>query len=132
MTDQPEPVAAWHRVAGSKDPAQLRELLADDVVFRSPAVFSPQKGRAATTLYLTAAMNVLGPTLRYLDEWYGPTSAVLEFEADLDGVAVHGVDMLRWNKAGSLTGFTVMVRPVKGLQELMMRMGAELARLTRQ
>jgi hypothetical protein len=130
--DRPAPVTAWHAVARSKDPALLRELLADDVVFRSPAVFSPQAGRAATTLYLIAAINVLGSTLRYLDEWYGESSAVLEFEADLDGVVVHGVDMIRWNTAQELTNFTVMVRPVKGLQELMTRMGAELARLTRQ
>jgi hypothetical protein len=130
--DRPAPVAAWHAIARSKDPALLRGLLADDVVFRSPAVFSPQAGRAATTLYLIAAISVLGPTLRYLDEWYGQSSAVLEFEAELDGVVVHGVDMIRWNAAQELTNFTVMVRPVKGLQELMTRMGAELARLTRQ
>lgn len=131
MTDQPGPVGAWHEIARSKDPARLRDLLADDVVFRSPAVFAPQKGRAATTLYLTAAINVLGPTLRYVDEWYAESSAVLEFEADLGGVVVHGVDLIRWDDAGKLTSFTVMVRPVKGLQELMARMGSELARLTR-
>ena len=67
---------------------------------------------------------MLGPTLRYVDEWYGESSAVLEFEADLDGVVVHGVDMIRWNDAGKLTSFTVMVRPVKGLQQLMGKMGA--------
>ena len=99
-------------------------------MFRSPAVFAPQRGRAATTLYLTAAVAVLGPTVRYGDEWYGETSAVLEFEADLDGVVVHGVDMIRWNDEGRLTSFTVMVRPVKGLQALMTRMQAELAGLT--
>ena len=132
MTQQPPPVAGWHEIARTKDPALLDDLLADDVVFRSPAVFAPQPGRAATTLYLTAAINVLGPTLRYQDEWYAPTSAVLEFEADLDGVVVHGVDMIRWNDAGKLTSFTVMVRPIKGLQELMTRMAAELTRLTNQ
>jgi hypothetical protein len=129
---RPEPVRAWHDVARSKDLDLLSGLLADDVVFRSPAVFSPQEGRAATTLYLTAAIAVLAPTLSYVDEWYAESSAVLEFEADLDGVVVHGVDMMRWNEAGKLVSFTVMVRPVKGLQQLMALMGAELARLTRQ
>lgn len=128
---QPEPVRAWHELVASRELAQLGALLADDVVFRSPAVFSPQVGRAATTLYLSAAMTVLGPTVRYVDEWYGPSSAVLEFEAELDGVVVHGVDMMRWNDAGRLTSFTVMVRPVKGLQQLMIMMSAELARLIR-
>jgi len=71
----------------------LGDLLADDVVFRSPAVFAPQPGRAVTTLYLTAAIAVLGPSLRYVDEWYGETSAVLEFEADVDGALVGGASL---------------------------------------
>ena len=128
---RPEPVRAWHALVESGDATLLAPLLADDVVFRSPAVFTPQAGRAATTLYLTAAMAVLGPSIRYVDEWYGPAGAVLEFEAELDGVAVHGVDMMRWNDSGKLTDFTVMMRPVKGLQQLMLAMSAELARLTR-
>lgn len=130
MTEQPAPVRAWHEIARARDASRLGELLADDVVFRSPAVFAPQPGRAVTTLYLTAAIEVLGPSLRYVDEWYGESSAVLEFEADLDGVAVHGIDMMRWNDAGKLTSFTVMVRPIKGLQTLMTHMQAALARLT--
>ena len=130
MIEQPGPVRAWHDIARARDASRLGELLADDVVFRSPAVFAPQPGRAVTTLYLTAAIAVLGPSLHYLDEWYGEASAVLEFEADLDGIVVHGVDMIRWDDAGRLTSFTVMVRPVKGLQALMTRMQAELARLT--
>ena len=91
---------AWHAVVQSGDPALLDDLLADDVVFRSPAVFKPQEGKAVTTRYLTSAMAVLGPSLRYVGEWHGETSAVLEFEADLDGVYVQGVDMLRWNGDG--------------------------------
>jgi len=128
MTLQPPAVAAWHAIADSLDPSGLDGLLADEVVFRSPAVHTPQEGKLVTTAYLTAAMHVLGPTLRYLQEWYGERSAVLEFAADLDGVHVHGVDMLRWNDADRLVEFTVMVRPVKGLQELIARMGAELQR----
>jgi hypothetical protein len=118
MPGQPEPLRAWHAIVESGDPALLDDLLADDVVFRSPAVFRPQEGKALATLYLTAAIAVLGPTLRYVGEWHGPDSAVLEFEADLDGMFVHGVDMLRWNADGKLTGFTVMVRPLRGLQKL--------------
>lgn len=130
MSEQPAPVRAWHDIARSRDASRLVDLLADDVVFRSPAVFTPQAGRAVTTLYLTAAIQVLGPSLRYVDEWCGDASAVLEFEAELDDVVVHGVDMIRWNDAGRLTSFTVMVRPVKGLQKLVSMMGAELSRLT--
>ena len=118
MSAQPPAVKAWHAVAESGDPALLDGLLADDVVFRSPAVFAPQPGKDLTTRYLRSAMVVLGPSLRYIGEWYGPSSAVLEFEAQLDGMYVHGVDMLRWNDEDRLVSFTVMVRPMRGLTKL--------------
>jgi hypothetical protein len=124
----PGPVAAWHALADSRDPAGLDALLADDCVFRSPAVHAPQEGKALTTAYLSAALVVLGPTLTYVREWYGADSAVLEFEAELDGLTVHGVDMLTWGSDGRLTDFTVMVRPFKGLTTLMEHMAAELPR----
>jgi len=126
MTEQPPAVKAWHAVVKSGDPALLDALLADDVVFRSPAVFAPQEGKDLTTLYLRGAMAVLGPSLRYVGEWYGPSSAVLEFEAELDGLYVHGVDMLRWNDDDRLTGFTVMVRPMRGLTKLIELMQSQL------
>lgn len=132
MSDQPAALRAWHEIASTKDPAPLDALLADDVVFRSPAVFKPQEGKAITTAYLTAALTVLGPTLRYVGEWFDATSAVLEFEADLDGTLVHGVDMLRWDAAGRLTSFTVLVRPLRGLEALMPRMAEQLAALAKQ
>ncbi|MEO9322304.1 nuclear transport factor 2 family protein [Nocardioides sp. C4-1] len=127
-TTAPAPVQAWHRFVESRDPAGLDVLLADGCVFRSPAVHTPQEGKAVTAAYLHAAMVVLGPELRYLDEWYGEQSAVLEFETVVGGLSVHGVDMLRWGDDGLLTSFTVMVRPVKGLHAVIEAMGAELTR----
>lgn len=127
MPDQPPAVRAWHAVAESRDPALLADLLADDVEFRSPAVFRPQQGKALTTLYLTGAIVVLGPSLRYLHQWHDETSAVLEFEAELDGVYVQGIDMLRWNDEDKLVSFTVMVRPMRGLEKLIELMSRELA-----
>ena len=124
----PETVAAWHRLAEARDAAQLDALLAEDCVFRSPAVHTPQEGKALTTQYLSAALVVLGPTLRYRREWYAEDSAVLQFEAELDGLTVHGVDMLTWGSDGRLTDFAVMVRPFKGLTTLMEHMAAELPR----
>ena len=124
----PETIAAWHRIVETKDPALLDGLLADDCVFRSPAVHTLQEGKALTTAYLSAALVVLGPTLTYVREWYGEDSAVLEFNASLDGLTVHGVDMLTWRPDGRLTDFTVMVRPFKGLTTLMEHMAAELSR----
>ena len=126
MSDRPPALHRWHRVAESRDPALLGDLLDENCVFRSPAVHAPQEGKALTTAYLEAALGVLGPTLTYRREWWDEASAVLEFEADLDGIAVHGVDMLRWGGDDRLTEFTVMVRPFKGLTTLMERMAAQL------
>ncbi|HEX4244015.1 MAG TPA: nuclear transport factor 2 family protein [Acidimicrobiales bacterium] len=123
---RPAAVTAWHAVVDSRDPARLSDLLAEGVVFHSPAVFSPQEGKQLTTAYLSAAMVVLGPTLRYVEEWYSDHSAVLEFEADLEGTFVQGIDMMRWNSADRLVEFTVMVRPFRGIEKLIELMSRQL------
>jgi hypothetical protein len=127
MRDQPAALSRWHAVVKSKDPALLDGLLADEVVFRSPAVFAPQEGKALTSSYLSAALKVLGPSLRYVGQWHDNASAALEFEADLDGIYVQGTDILRWNAEGQLVSFTVMVRPLRGLQKLVELMALQLA-----
>ena len=124
MADMPSPVAAWHAIAEARDPAGLADLLADDVVFRSPAVHGDQEGKELTTAYLSAAVVVLGPTLTYRRQWYAESNAVLEFEAELDGLKLHGIDLLQWNDAGKLIEFTVMVRPIRGLEKLIEKMAA--------
>jgi hypothetical protein len=120
-------------VVQSKDPAGLDDLLADDCVFRSPAVHTPQEGKDTTAHYLRSALVVLGPTLTYRREWYAERSAVLQFEATLDGpegrsISVDGIDMITWGDDGRITEFAVMVRPVKALHRLMELMAAELFR----
>ncbi len=122
----PNRSSRWHQIVQEQDPALLDDLLADDCVFRSPAVHTPQEGKPLTTAYLSAALVVLGPTLSYQHEWWDAGSAVLEFTAELDGLQVHGIDMLRWGSDGRVTEFTVMVRPFKGLTQLMTLMAAEL------
>src|SRR5687768_9388768 len=109
MTERPEPLSRWHRIVEDQDPALLDRFLADDCVFLSPAVHTPQEGKPLTTAYLSAAMVVLGPTLSYQHEWWDAGSAVLEFTAELEGMQVHGIDMLRWGSDGRVTEFTVMV-----------------------
>jgi hypothetical protein len=127
MPDQPVPLSRWHAVVESGSPALLDDLLADEVVFRSPAVFAPQEGKALTAGYLSAAFKVLGPSLRYVGQWHDDAGAVLEFEADLGGTYVQGVDILRWNAEGRLVSVTVMVRPLRGLQKLVDLMALQLA-----
>lgn len=129
MTDpRPVPVRAWHDIVRTQDLDRLDALLADDVVFRSPAVHTPQEGKALTTAYLTAALLVLGPGLTYHRELVGEDSAMLEFTTVVGGKQVHGIDLMRWDDDGRLVEFTVMVRPLQGLTALVEAMGEALQR----
>ena len=122
-------IARWHDYVERREPALLEALIAERAVFQSPAVHTPQEGKALTIKYLSAAMIVLGAeSFRYLGEWIGETSAVLEFEAEVDGLTVNGVDMIWWDEAGRITRFKVMVRPLKALHAVIERMRAELMR----
>ncbi|PPJ25825.1 polyketide cyclase [Nocardia nova] len=127
-TETPPPVTAWHRLVDNPDAAGLRDLLAPDVVFRSPAVNTPQNGRDRAFAYLWAALQVLGPTMTYSQEWYEGDSAVLRFSASVDELVIDGVDIIRWDADGRLTEFTVMIRPFKALQAVVDAMGTQLAR----
>jgi Glyoxalase-like domain len=122
-------LARWHRIVASRDIADLDDLLAEEAVFESPAVHTPQSGKAITYKYLAAASVVLmNDSFRYVGEWLGERSAVLEFKCMLGEIEVDGIDMIEWNDAGRITRFKVMVRPIKALQTLMPLMAAELAK----
>lgn len=126
----PEPIVRWHQMVDARDPRGLRDWLAEDVVFHSPVVHTPQRGRTITALYLQAAFEVFfSGDFRYVREVCGARDAVLEFETVIDGVQVNGVDMIRWNDAGQVTDFKVMVRPLKGINAVHQRMGEMLARM---
>jgi ketosteroid isomerase-like protein len=123
----PTAITAWHHVAKNHDIAALKHLLADDVVFESPVVHTPQAGKAITTAYLAAAMQVLGnDSFRYLNEWHGANSSVLEFESTCEGILINGVDMISWNPEGQIIRFKVMVRPLKAVNKLHELMGRML------
>ncbi len=126
MTAVPPIIERWLRVINDGRIDELDDLLAEDAVFYSPAVFTPQQGRAKTSSYLRAAEQVFSTTdFHYVEMWFGERSAVLEFAAVLDGVTVEGIDMIHWNDEDKITSVKVMVRPLKALQALMPRM-AEL------
>jgi hypothetical protein len=122
------PIAAWHRIVATRDRSALSALLAEDVVFHSPVVHTPQQGKAITEQYLTAALHVLGnPTFRYVREVIGEHDAVLEFVLEADGLMINGVDLIGWNECGQITDFKVMIRPLKAVQWIHQQMGAMLA-----
>ncbi|EKT83257.1 hypothetical protein WSS_A08249 [Rhodococcus opacus M213] len=125
---RPGVVDRWHHVVEHRDLAALDALIADDAVFSSPAVFTPQEGKTKVLAYLGAALTVFdGTGFHYVEEWYGDRSAVLEFATELDGIHVNGIDLFHWNEGDQITSFKVMVRPVKGLQALIPLMAAQLS-----
>lgn len=121
------PLARWHELIASRNPAGLDALLADEAVFYSPVLHKPQVGRALTAMYLQAAFHVfLDPSFRYVREVVGPRDAVLEFQVEIDGISVNGVDMLKWNEDGQIVEFKVMLRPLKAIQLIQQKMAALL------
>lgn len=120
-------IIRWHDLVRTRNVAGLDALLAEDVVFHSPVVHTPQRGRPLVMGYLTAAGQVFfNPTFRYAREVHGTHDAVLEFEVEIDGIQVNGVDMIRWNDAGRIVDFKVMVRPLKAIQLIHAKMAAML------
>ncbi len=125
---KPQAIETWHRLVATQDPSGLDALLAEDAVFISPVVHTPQRGRALARAYLGAAFQVFfNPSFRYVREIIGPSDAMLEFETEIDGVLVNGVDLIRWNAEGLIVEFKVMVRPLKAIQLIHQRMAAMLA-----
>jgi hypothetical protein len=124
----PPAIERWHAIVKAGDAAGLNALLADDVVFLSPVVHTPQRGKAIALKYLTAALAVLGgDAFRYGEEWIGATSAVLEFFTTIDGVEINGADFIGWNAEGRIDRFKVMVRPLRAIQAIHQAMGARLS-----
>ena len=127
---------------GGDSNALLDDLLADDVVFLSPVVFTPQKGKAVTKLYLGAAGATFGgdePTegekaksgesqggFRYIKKVVSGNHAVLEFETTMRGKYVNGVDIITCNDEGKITEFKVMIRPLQAVNAVHAAMGAML------
>jgi hypothetical protein len=108
------------RALESRDEEGVQRLLAEDVVFRSPALFKPYAGREATMIFLRAAMQVFDE-LRYVRTFTADDGLghVLMFEATVGGRSLEGADVVTVREDGLVTEFRVMVRPVQGLTALM-------------
>jgi hypothetical protein len=128
-------VERWHRYMRGDLPGGLEELLAEDVVFYSPVVFTPQRGKEITTRYLEAAtLSLAGDAaddperaFRYTKQLLAGDTAVLEFETSLQGKYVNGVDIIRCDDAGRIVEFRVMMRPLQAIQAVHEEMGRRLS-----
>ena len=120
----------WHEVIeGGSAPQALAAIMHEDAVFHSPVVHTPQAGRPIVVAYLSAAGKTLGnDSFRYLREVADGDTAVLEFQTEMDGIQVNGVDIITFNDAGLITDFKVMVRPLKAVNKVWEMMAAQLER----
>jgi hypothetical protein len=138
-------IEKWHAHLRGQLPGGLDELLDDDVIFYSPVVYTPQRGKAITKLYLEAAGQSLpGDTteskdaesggndskrFRYTKTVLAGDTAVLEFETTVAGKYVNGVDIIVGNDAGRIVEFRVMIRPLQAVNIVHQQMAATLERM---
>lgn len=120
-------IKAWHEVVSTRSTKALEQLLADNVVFHSPVVHTPQAGKALTRMYLTGAMMVLAnDSFRYVREIIGERDAALEFVVEVDGIQINGIDLIKWDDNDQIIDFKVMLRPLKAVNLIHQKMAAAL------
>ena len=120
-------LARWHEFAKKSNPDTLDDIIADEAVFHSPIVHTPQEGKALVKMYLTAAGVVFfSDKFKYVGEWLSDDGVVLEFQTEMDGIKVNGVDMIRFDEAGQIIEFKVMIRPLKAINMVHQKMMAML------
>ena len=134
----------WNAHLRGEFPGGLDELLHDDCVFLSPIVFTPQRGKELTKLYLGAAGNVLpgdsdagegggapdpDRAFRYTKRVLDGNHAVLEFETFIGDTQVNGVDIITCDDDGKIVEFKVMIRPLKAINLVHANMKAMLEQM---
>ena len=103
--------------------------IADDVVFRSPAVYKPYQGKEQVDGILRLVATVF-ENFRYTSEWRDGPTTILFFEANVGERDLQGIDILEEDENGLIEQFTVMIRPLSGLQAVAATMAERLG-LTR-
>ena len=121
-------LANWHRVMhGGSKPGDLAAIIREDAVFHSPVVHTPQTGRDLVVAYLSAAGQTLGnDSFSYVRELVDGENAMLEFQTQMDGIQVNGIDLIRFDEDGMIADFKVMVRPLKAVNKVWEMMAAQL------
>lgn len=122
-------VQKWHEMIKTRDMSILSELLADDVVFRSPVAFKPYEGKQVVYFILTNVIQVF-ENFTYHREFFteNEQSVVLEFSAIVSEKQLKGIDMIRFNEQGQIVEFEVMIRPKQGLEALAVQMAERFAK----
>ena len=124
-------IEKWYEVIKSDNPDKYDEVLAEDCVFYSPVVYTPQRGREITKMYSPKKiLDEKSPSkFKYIKEIISENSAVLEFETEIDGIYVNGIDLISWNEENKITEFKVIVRPLQAVNKLHQQMQDMLERM---
>ena len=110
------PIIKWHEVVKNRDYNLLDSILADDIIFYSPVVYTPQKGKQLALQYLMAASEVFNSSsFKYDKEVIGNSNASLEFSLTLDNTDINGIDLISWDESGKILEFKVFIRPLQGV-----------------
>jgi SnoaL-like domain len=121
------PLARWYQIVKEQNPQGLDALLSENIIFYSPVAHTPKVGKAIATKFLTAAFTVFSnETFRYVREIASSHDAVLEFEVEIDGISVNGVDLIKWGDDGKIVEFKVMLRPLKAINLIQQKMAVML------
>jgi hypothetical protein len=120
---------AFRKAAESKDFSAFEEIFAEDVTFRSPAVFRPYEGRGAVAMLLTAVAGVF-EDFRYTDQVEAGETAMLAFSASVGNRELDGIDLLRFDGEGRVQEMSVYIRPLSGLNALAEAMQRKLEDLS--
>ena len=130
---QPKVIEKWHAIVKSRDVNALKSLLAADSTFWSPILHTPQRGRDLVMFYLGGAMKVIGnERFRYVREIVGDGDACLEFETEIEGIVINGVDLIRWDRNDQIVDFKVLLRPLKAMTKVQEHMAALLGSMGKQ
>ncbi len=125
-----EGLALWHQFVESKNVLLLDDLVAEEVIFHSPVVWTPQKGKDIVKMYLIAAGQLIANTnFEYVREISNANFTVLEFKTSIDGISIEGVDLLTFNKENKLVDIKVMIRPLKAVHIIHQKMGEFLSKI---
>ena len=128
LTTTQRSVQRWHEMLQTRDMSILNELLAEDVVFRSPVAYNPYPGKQVVFFILSNVIQIF-ENFTYHREFYTEDgmNVVLEFSANVGEKKLKGIDMIQLNEQGQIIDFEVMLRPKSGLEALAAQMGKRMA-----
>lgn len=119
------PSHPFGRAVAAGDEEAALATLADDIVFRSPAVYKPYQGKEQVDQLLRLVATVF-ENFRYTSEWRDGRTTILFFEANVGDRELQGIDILEENEHGEVAALTVMIRPLSGLQAVASTMAARM------